>query len=67
MTNFPGVALLAKLAEELGLFRDLDGFVPEKERDRGYANSAAVFDLMCISLSGGECIDDLAQLRGDAR
>ena len=53
-TRFPGVVPLANLAQELGLFRDLDQLVPAKERDRGLANSAAVFDLMCIPLSGAE-------------
>lgn len=65
VTSFPGVVPLANLGEELGLFNDLDRFVADKERDRGYGNSAAVFDLMCIPLSGAERIEDLAQLRAD--
>ena len=66
VTGFPGVVPVANLAKELGLFRDLDALMPHKERARGYANSAAVFDLMCIPLSGAERIDDLSQLRADA-
>jgi hypothetical protein len=66
VTGFPGVVPLANLAQELDLFKELDQLVPDKERDRGLANSAAVFDLMCIPLSGAERIDDLAQLRADA-
>ena len=66
VTNFPGVAPLARAAEGLGLFEDLDKLLAPKERNRGLANSAAVFDLMCIALSGGECIDDLGQMRKDA-
>lgn len=65
VTNFPGVAPLANLGKRLGLFEDLDRLLPPKERDRGLANSAAVFDLMCIPLAGGARIDDLAQLRQD--
>jgi len=65
-TNFPGVVPLANLAQALGLLGDLDALLPEKDRDRGYGHSAAVFDLMCIPLSGAECIDDLAQVRKDA-
>jgi len=65
VTNFPGVVPLANLAKRLGLFDDLDRLLPQKERDRGLSNSAAVFDLMCIALSGGGAIDDLAQLRQD--
>lgn len=65
VTNFPGVVPLANLGQGLGLFEDLDRFLPQKERNRGLSNSAAVFDLMCIPLSGGACIDDLAQLRQD--
>jgi len=65
VTNFPGVVPLANLGRRLGLFDDLDALLPRKERDRGLANSAGVFDLMCIPLSGGECINDLEQLRQD--
>jgi hypothetical protein len=66
VTSFPGVVPLANVAQALGLFEDLDALLPERERDRGFAHSAAVFDLMCIPLSGGQCLDDLAQLRADA-
>lgn len=66
VTNFPGVVPLANLAKGLGVLDDLDRLLPGKERARGYSNSAAAFDVMCIPLSGGECVDDLAQLRTDA-
>jgi hypothetical protein len=66
VTNFPGVVPLANLGKRLGLFDDLDRLLPSKERNRGLSNSAAAFDLMCITLSGGGAIDDLAQLRQDA-
>lgn len=65
VTNFPGVVALANLGERLGLFRDLEQLLPCKERNRGFSNSAAVFDLMCIPLSGAQCIEDLDQLRQD--
>jgi hypothetical protein len=56
---------LANLGERLGLFSDLEVLLPRKERNRGFSNSAAVFDLMCIPLSGAQCIEDLDQLRQD--
>ena len=65
VTNFPGAVPLANLAHRLGVLDDLDALLPRKERARGFSNSASVFDLMCIPWSGGECIDDLAQLRAD--
>ena len=65
VTNFPGVVPLANLASELGLLGDLDRLLPAKERKRGFGNSASVFDLMSIPMAGGQCIDDLAQLRTD--
>ncbi len=65
VTNFPGVVPLANLGERLGLFASLDALLPAKERRRGFSNSAAVFDLMCIPLSGASCIEDLDQLRQD--
>lgn len=65
ITNFPGVVPLANVADRLGLFADLDELMPPKDRDRGLANSAAAFDVMCIALSGGGHVDDLNQLRQD--
>jgi len=65
VTSFPGVVPLANLGERLGLFADLDSLLPGKGRNRGFSNSAAVFDRMCIPLSGAQCIEDLDQLRRD--
>lgn len=65
VTNFPGVVALANLGEQLGVFDDLDDLLPRKERNRGLSSSAAAFDMMCIPLAGGACINDLAQLRQD--
>jgi hypothetical protein len=66
VTGLGGVPALVNLGHELGLLKDVDALLPPKERDRGYAPSAAVFDLMLIPFAGGECIDDLAVLRADA-
>ena len=66
VTNFPGVVPVANLAQRLGVFEDMERLLPGKERSRGYANSAAAFDVMCISLSGGGRVEDLKQLRADA-
>jgi hypothetical protein len=65
VTGFGGVSALVNLGHEMGLFKDVDGLLPPKERDRGYSASASVFDLMLIPCAGGECIDDLAVLRAD--
>ena len=65
LTNFPGVVPLSNLGKRLGLFADLDALLPAKQRSRGLSNSAAVFDLMCIALSGAQCIEDLDRLRKD--
>jgi len=65
VTRFPGVVVLANLGKRLGLFEDLDACLPSKQRARGFSNSAAVFDLMCIALSGAHCIEDLDRLRQD--
>lgn len=65
VTNFPGVVALANLGQRLGLFGDLDRLLPGKQRNRGLSNSAAVFDVMCIPLSGAQCLEDLDRLRRD--
>ena len=65
VTGLGGIPVLVNLAHEMGLFKDVDALLPAKERDRGYAPSASVFDLMLIPYAGVECIDDLAVLRAD--
>jgi hypothetical protein len=65
VTGLGGIPVLVNLAHETGLLRDLDALLPAKERRRGYTPATAVFDLMLIPFSGGECIDDLAVLRAD--
>lgn len=65
VTGLGGMPALVNLAHEMGLLRDVDELLPPKERERGYAPSASVLDLMLIPYAGGECIDDLAVLRAD--
>jgi hypothetical protein len=67
VTGFSGVVGLSRMAEGMGLFSDAQrhlGWV--KQRRRGYAVSAMLFDLMMLPCAGGSCIDDLAALRADA-
>jgi len=65
VTGLGGVPALVNLAHGMGLFKDIDALLPPKERDRGYARSASVLDLMLIPYAGGVCIDDLEVLRAD--
>lgn len=65
LTNFPGLAPLANFGEGLELFEDVEALMSPKERDRGYSNSEALFDLMGLGLSGADRIDDLERARRD--
>ncbi len=65
VTGFPGAVAFSNVATGMGMLEALDRELPPKLRDRGYGHSAAVFDLMSIALSGGDAIEDLAQLRAD--
>jgi len=65
VTGLGGVPALVNLAHDMGLLKDMDVLLPPKERDRGYARSASVLDLMLIPYAGGACIDDLAVPRAD--
>lgn len=65
VTGLAGIPALVNLAHETGLFQDVEACLPARERDRGYAPSASVLDLMLIPCAGGECIDDLEVLRAD--
>jgi len=42
VTGLAGVPALVNLAHEMGLFKDVDEWLPAKERDRRYAPSALV-------------------------
>jgi hypothetical protein len=65
LTSHAGLVLVRELASRLGVGELLDG-VTVKKRNRGYSPSQAILGLCETLIAGGECLDDVALLRGDS-
>jgi hypothetical protein len=65
ITAHAGLVLVRELADGLGLPALLDE-VTVKKRRRGYSPAQAILALCETLIAGGECLDDLALLRGDS-
>jgi hypothetical protein len=59
------VVLVHELAERLGVEQIVDEELQVKQRERGYTEGQAIGALVHNLLLGGECLRDLAVLRGD--
>ncbi|MCA1698120.1 MAG: IS1380 family transposase [Actinobacteria bacterium] len=72
LTAFGGLAVTGALARRLGLVGLIDGELaregraaPVKQRRRGVSGGELVVAIAESQLTGGECFDDLEDLRGD--
>ena len=65
LTSHAGLVLVRELAGRLGVGELLDR-VSVKKRSRGYSPSEAILGLCETLIAGGECLDDVALLRGDS-
>jgi hypothetical protein len=65
LTSHAGVVLVHDLAERLGVEQIVDEELQVKQRERGYSEGQAIGALVHNLLLGGECLSDLAVLRGD--
>jgi Transposase DDE domain group 1 len=65
ITAHAGLVLVRELAAGLGVGELLDR-VTVKKRDRGYSPTQAILGLCETLIAGGECLDDVAVLRGDS-
>jgi len=65
VTAHSGLVLVRELAARLGVGELLDR-VAVKKRRRGYSPSQAILGLCETLIVGGECLDDIAFLRGDS-
>lgn len=65
ITSFGGLPLMVGMAKSLGLEEAING-LKLKIRDRGYKAAESAFTLMGLIQSGGEALDDVSLLRGDA-
>jgi len=65
LTSHAGLVLVRELAGRLGVHELLDR-VTVKKRQRGYSPAQAILGLCETLIAGGECLDDIAVLRGDS-
>ena len=65
LTSHAGLVLVRELAGRLGVAELLDR-VTVKKRSRGYSPAQAILGLCETLIAGGECLDDVALLRGDS-
>ena len=65
LTSQAGLVLVRELAGLLGIGELLDR-VTVKKRSRGYSPAQAILGLCETLIAGGECLDDVALLRGDS-
>ena len=65
LTSHAGLVLVRELADRLGV-RELLDRVTVKKRGRGYSPGQAILGLCETLIAGGECLDDIAFLRGDS-
>ncbi|MFN2629841.1 MAG: transposase, partial [Gaiellaceae bacterium] len=65
LTSHAGLVLVRELAGRLGV-GELLNRVAVKKRGRGYTPAQAILGLSKTLLVGGECLDDLALMRGDS-
>ena len=65
LTSHAGLVLVRELAGRLGVGELLDR-VTVKKRKRGYSPAQVILGLCETLIAGGECLDDVAVLRGDS-
>ncbi len=65
LTSHAGLVLVRELTRRLGVGELLDR-VTVKKRSRGYSPAQAILALCETLIAGGECLDDVALLRGDS-
>lgn len=65
LTSHAGLVLVRELAGRLGV-GELLNRVTVKKRRRGYPPAQAILGLCETLIAGGECLDDIAFLRGDS-
>ena len=66
LTSFGGLPLVVETMEALGLPGSVKRHVRIKRRDSGYTESKYVESVIALIAAGGDCLEDIEQLRSDA-
>lgn len=65
MTPWAGVSLLIELGRKCGAMETAERVLPKKKSPKGLTPGQTVESFVLLSAVGGECIDDMEQLRQD--
>jgi hypothetical protein len=61
-----GLLPYLELMAKLGLWREADRLIGARSGDQGWTDGQHVASGVLLNLAGGDCVDDLEQLEGDA-
>ena len=65
ITPWAGVSLLVELGRRCGVMETAKRVLPPKKSPKGLTEDEMVESFVILSALGGECIDDMEQLRRD--
>lgn len=65
LTSHSGLYLVEQFVKRLGVREELDECIRAKQRERGYDESQSILSLAYSMIAGGDCLDDVDQLRHD--
>jgi len=65
LTSHSGLYLVEQFVEALGVREELDECIRAKQRERGYDESQSILSLAYSMIAGGDCLEDVDQLRHD--
>jgi hypothetical protein len=66
ITAWGGIPLLVRAARSLDIGGRVRRYVQVKQRERGFDEATYIESLMVLNAVGGDCLEDLEQLREDA-
>src|SRR4030042_4824342 len=66
MTALAGLPTYVELAHALGLGKVISRNVVARRGDQGWTDEQMVMSLVLLNLAGGDCVEDLSVLEGDA-
>ncbi|MFW0859189.1 MAG: hypothetical protein AAGB97_03280 [Dehalococcoidia bacterium] len=65
MTAWAGTSLLIEIGRKCGAMETAERVLPPKKLDKGLTQGQMVESFVLLSALGGDCIDDMEQLRWD--
>ena len=67
LTGLAGLPAYYELAVVAGMRESVTRHVCARSGEQGWSDAESVLSLLLLNLAGGECVDDIEKLAGDAR